>query len=136
MSISDAQLSFDHHLDFFRKLGALTGDEQRDAHCYRQAEHMQALCICDAIRDVHFDAAALSQSIKTPEANFQMRFGIARRTKFIWLSIRGILGFVMPDRTEPLPGDEVEEIARDLNVIYINIRGIPRFIDSPKNRLP
>jgi len=123
MPISDTQLGFDHHLDFFRKLGSLTGDLERDAHCHRQAEYMHALSICDAIRDIHFDAATLSHSVKNPEANFHMRFGIARRAKFIWLSIRGVLGLVMPDRTEPLPHDEVEKIARDLNVIYINIRG-------------
>jgi hypothetical protein len=123
MPISDAQLSFDHHLDFFRKLGALTGDERKDAHCYRQAEHMHALCVSDAIRDVHFDSAALSQNIKSTEANFHMRFGVARRSKFIWLSFRGILGSVMTDRIESPLSDQVEEVARDLNVIYINIRG-------------
>ncbi len=123
MPISDAQLSFDHHLDFFRKLGALTGDNKRDAHCYRQAEHMHALCITDAILDVHFDSATLAQSTNSSEANFQMRFGVARRTKFIWLSFRGVLGLVATDRTDPLPSDQVEEVARDLNVIYINIRG-------------
>jgi hypothetical protein len=123
MPISEEQLGFAHHLDFFRGLGALTGDEKRDAHCYRQAEHMHALCICDAIRDVHFDSAALSQNIKSVEANLQLRFGVARRSKFIWLSFRGILGTVMTDRTEPLLSDQVEEVARDLNVIYINLRG-------------
>ncbi len=53
----------------------------------------------------------------------QLRFGAARRTKFIWLSLRQLLGLIPPDRTEPLPSDDVDEAARDLNVIYINIRG-------------
>jgi hypothetical protein len=124
MPISDAQLNFAHHLDFFRNLGALTGDDLRDAHCYRQAEHMQVLCVTDAILDVHFSSATIAQSIDRSEANFQLRFGAARRTKFIWLSLRNILALVATDRTERLPGDQVEEVARDLSVIYINIRGI------------
>jgi hypothetical protein len=123
MAISDEQLSFNHHLDFFKKLGSLTGDLKRDAHCYRQAEHMHALCISDAIRDIHFESASLSQKIDSPDANFHLRFGIARRSKFIWLSLRGVMGIVATDRTEPLPMDQVEEVARDLNMIYINVRG-------------
>jgi hypothetical protein len=123
MPINDSQLDFDHHLDFFRNLGALTGDRKSDAYCYREAEYMHALCVSDAIRDLYIDSTAFAQSIASPEANFQLRFGIARRSKFIWLSFRGILALVLPNRSEPLARDQVEEIARDLNVIYINIRG-------------
>jgi hypothetical protein len=83
MPISDSQLDFDHHLDFFRNLGSLTGDRKRDAHCYREAEYMHALCVSDAIRDLHIDSATHAQTIGSPEANFQLRFGIARRSKFI-----------------------------------------------------
>jgi hypothetical protein len=123
MPISNEQLSFDRHVEFFKGLGALTGDSKRDAHCYRQAEHMHALCITDAILDIHFQAASLAPNITSTDANFHMRFGVARRSKFIWLSFRGVLGLVPTDRTDPLPGEQVEEVARDLNVIYINIRG-------------
>ena len=42
----------------------------------------------------------------------------------IWLSIRRLLQIVPPDRNEPLPRNEVEYVAQDLNVIYINTRGI------------
>jgi len=71
MPISDEQLSFSHHLEFFRGLGALTGDYKRDAHCYRQAEHMHALCVTDAILDVHFKSATLAQNVISSDANFQ-----------------------------------------------------------------
>src|SRR6185437_2035947 len=94
-----------------------------DAHCYRQAEHMHALCITDAILDVHFQAATLASNIINADANLHMRFGVARRSKFIWLSLRALIGLVATDRTDPLPGEQVEEVARDLNVISINIRG-------------
>lgn len=123
MQVSDEQLSFAHHLEFFRGLGALTGNIKRDAHCYRQAEHMHALCITDAILDVHFQSATLAHNIIGSDANFHMRFGVARRSKFIWLSFRGVLGLVATDRIDPLLGEQVEEVARDLNVIYINVRG-------------
>jgi hypothetical protein len=41
---------------------------------------------------------------------------------------QGIFGrgsTVAPDRKEPLPLDEMAAVSRDLNVIYINIRGLP-----------
>lgn len=123
MPVSDERLNFDGHLEFFRGLGALAGDSKKDAHCSRQAEHMHALCITDAILDIHFQAVALAQNIANSDANLHLRFGVARRSKFIWLSFRGILGLVATDRTDPLAGEQVEEVARDLNVIYINIRG-------------
>ena len=53
-----------------------------------------------------------------------MRFGVGRRAKTLWLSLRGLLKLSPPDRTDPLPHDGVDEVARDLNVIYINIRGL------------
>jgi hypothetical protein len=121
--MDDRNLEFDHHLDFLRRLGALTGDRKGDAYCYRQAEHMHALSVCDAIRDVHIAAAMLSESVRNSEADFHLRFGVARRTKFIWLSLRRVLASIPPARTEPLIGDDLEEVARDLNVIYLNIRG-------------
>lgn len=119
----DEAVEYDRHLDFYRRLGVLTGDEEKDAYWHRQAEYLHALSVCDAIRDAHIDATALSYTVKNAEADFHLRFGVARRTKFIWLSLRSIVGLIPPEREEPLKVDQVEEAARDLNVIYINIRG-------------
>src|ERR1700687_5755736 len=122
MTISDEDLEYDHHLEFYKRLGHLTGDPKEDAHWHREAEYMHFLCVSDAIRDVQEDAVVLSEKVTNPEANLQLRFGVARRTKFIWYSQRNIVDLIR-EREEPLPLESVEEVARDLNVIYINIRG-------------
>jgi hypothetical protein len=124
MSVADEQLSYDYHIGFHKSLGHITGDPERDEHWHREAERLHALSVVDGILDLHLNAAILAQTLGNSAADFQLRFGVSRRTKFIWLSLRGLMSQVGPDRTDPLLVNEVEEAARDLNVIYINIRGV------------
>jgi len=92
MTTTDENLDFSHYLEFYKNLGLLTGDTKRDAELHRKAEYMHSLYICDAVRDMHIDAVGLSQNVKNTEAILQLRFGVARRAKFIWLSLRGRIG--------------------------------------------
>ena len=119
--IVDEQLNIEHHLGFYKHF--LTGEPGRDEHWYQEAQYMHSLAVSDAIRDAHIDASILGQEFTNPDTNVHLRFGVARRTKFIWLSLRGLIGLASPKRIEPMLNDQVEEVARDLNVIYINIRG-------------
>lgn len=121
--ISDEQLDYETHLAFYKNLGGLTGDPERDRYWHQQAEYLHALSVSDAIRDMHIQTVILAQGIGNKEADFQLRFGVARRTKFIWISLKNIIRLIHPEREQPLLQDQVEEAARDLNVIYINIRG-------------
>jgi hypothetical protein len=121
--ISDEQLDYKSHIAFYENIGGLTGDPKRDRYWYQQAEYLHALSVCDAVLDTHIKAVSLAQEIGNTGADFQLRFGVARRAKFIWLSLRNIIRLMHPEREEPLLRDQVEEAARDLNVIYINIRG-------------
>jgi hypothetical protein len=123
MAVGNKELDYDHHLAFYKGLGFLVGHDKQDAYWHRQAEYLHVLSVCDAILDAHFAAITLAQSVISAEAKQQLNFGVGRRSKFIWLSLRNLLGLIHPERTDPLPHDEVEEAARDLNVIYINIRG-------------
>jgi hypothetical protein len=120
--ISDKALGYDHHIAFYKDLGFLADDPEKDAFWHRKAEYMHAVSILDAIRDTHIRATTLAQSAPGAAA-VQLSFGVGRRTKFIWLSLQHLLKLVLPDRTVPLPHDDVEEAARNLNVIYIDIRG-------------
>ncbi len=123
MSISDEELDFEHHIEFYRGLGFLTGNLKTDAHWHHEAECAHTLLVSDAVRDAIFTVVTLAQSVESEEAKTQLNFGVARRTKFIWLSLRRLFGLIAPDRNEPLPSDDVEKAAQDLNAIYINIRG-------------
>jgi hypothetical protein len=123
MTISDEQLNFECHLEFYKRLGHLTGDPKKDAYWHRQAEYIQALCVSDAIRDIPQDALSLSQKIVDGDANLHLRFGVARRARTMWLCLRSLIELIHPEREDPLPLDDLDKVDRDLNVIYINIRG-------------
>jgi hypothetical protein len=121
MDISDEQLAYEYHIQPFRPY--FRGVAQKDAYWHHQAQYMQTIVVCDAVRDVHQTAATISQSFPETNADLHLRFGVARRTKFIWLSLRELFSTIQPNRTEPLSHDKVEIAAKALNEIYINIRG-------------
>jgi hypothetical protein len=124
MAISDDELRFDHHLEMYRRLGHLTGIAEQDTYWHRNAEYMHALCVVQAALDIQTDACLLFPKLRTKTGIANLRFGIGRRTKQIWLGLRTLLDVVHPEHTDPLQHESVEEVSRDLNVIYINIRGM------------
>src|SRR5262249_23058066 len=121
--IPDEKLDYDYHLNFYLNLGLLTGNARNDRPYHEKAQYQHALCVCDAILGVHIEAVAVSEKFSNEEGRFQLRFGVSRRAKAIWVSLRNLLGVVNPEHSEPLLSEQVEEVARDLNVIYIYIRG-------------
>lgn len=123
MAISDDELRFDHHLETYRRLGHLTGNAEKDAYWHRKTEYMHALCVVQAALDIQVEACLLFPKLKNKTAIANLRFGIGRRTKQIWLGLRTLLDVVHPEHTDPLQHESVEEVSRDLNAIYINIRG-------------
>ena len=103
--------------------GLLSGNPARDAWVHRKAEEMQALMVMDAIRDASFGAVVLADGPLERDAVFHLRYGVAHRTKFIWIALRRLLAVAPPERTEPVSLEDVETLASDLNVVYLNIRG-------------
>ena len=123
MNISDEKLDYEHNVAYYARLGLLTGDPEKDAQWYCEAKETHAQIVSYAIREVYIDAVALGTTVNSAEAHIQLNYGVGRRTKFIWLSLQQLLRLIPPNRNEPLPNVDVDEVARDLNVIYINIRG-------------
>ena len=123
MIIRDEELEYEHNLARYSNLDLLTGDPERDAPWICEAKKNHAQTVSYAIRGVYTDAAVLGQRVDSAESKLQLKFGVARRTKFIWLSLQHLLGLIPPNRNEPLPNVDVDEVERDLNVIYVNIRG-------------
>lgn len=121
--VSVEELDFDLHLSDLKKNKLLTGDPKIDAPRHRNAEYLHSLSVWDALRDVHLSAVSMGPLLKPVGASTYMVQGIARRSKFIWLSLRTLLDLVDPKRDQPLAHDDVETVAQNLNSIYINIRG-------------
>jgi hypothetical protein len=70
------------------------------------------------------DLIRLSAEIRPQNAQKHLNSGAGRRAKAIWHSMGTLLRTIEPNRTSPLSRDQVEDASRDLNVIYINIRGL------------
>jgi hypothetical protein len=77
------------------------------------------------LRDAQTDAIRIAGLVKNPKASHFLLFGAARRLRMMWYCYRNVVVYTAPpDRAEPLAGDEFDDLTRDLNVIYINIRGV------------
>jgi len=117
-------MEYGKHIGFFENMGLLTGDGKRDAYFYNQAQEMHCLSVMQAIGDLQTDILILGQKIGLEEAYHQLVFGAARRSKILWTAFRQLYRLISPDRTSPLPLDDVFEAARALNDIYIHLRGM------------
>lgn len=124
MTISNEELEYEYHVAFYRNLGLLTGNARGDAHMLRSAEQMHALSVMDAALDTFTSATSLSFSTADTEATTYLRYGVGRRAKFIWLSLRELVSKIPPDRTEPLSQEHVDVAANALNTVYLNLRGL------------
>lgn len=121
MGRTGTRLEYSHYSGIFSP--HLSGDASRDGLWHRKAERLHALGVNDALVEVMTHAIQAAQAYEGSDAAHQLTQGFGRRLKFIWLSIRSLLSVCPPDRTKPMASDDVETTARDLNVIYINIRG-------------
>jgi hypothetical protein len=123
MAVPDEHLSFDHHIAFAERSGLLTGDDKSDLFYYRNAEDMHTLSVTQAVNDLQFSAVQLLPKLLDPDAQLDVRFGLARRLKFIWIALRSLYAGIHPEHTDPINYDTAHAAGRDLNVIYINLRG-------------
>jgi hypothetical protein len=114
-------VTFDSHMAMYRQF--LRDDPARDAYWYRKAEYLHLLVVRDAINHVMPDAVRLAERVRETEAFEYFNLGVARRAKFIWLSLNQLLDLIPPDREKPLSTDETFDVALCLNVIYVNTRG-------------
>lgn len=121
--VPDQDLSFETHFEPYRRNGYLTGHAERDAYWYYQAQEIHSLRVLDAARDTQSEILIVGQRLQMGPAYHHIVFGAARRSRMIWGAFRELYRHIGPDRTEPLPHDEVFEAARALNDIYIHSRG-------------
>lgn len=87
-------------------------------------KHQHALIIWNAAQNIFLKSAQLVSGISNNTAKYYIRFGVTRRLEMIWYAYRNLVTNVTPDRSEPLGIDESRQLMIDLNVIYVNIRGV------------
>jgi hypothetical protein len=94
-----------------------------DDDVVRDAAQNHGLFLMDVLRDTLLRAIELSGELNNKQAGYFIRFGAARRLQMIWFAFRDVIFTVPADRDRPLKTGEARRLTRDLNTVYINIRG-------------
>jgi len=68
-------------------------------------------------------AVTTAYQLTNSKAQQYMMYGVGRRLRMLLISYCNIFNTIAPDRTEPLPLDDMAMISGDLKMVYINIRG-------------
>jgi hypothetical protein len=66
----------------------------------------------------------LAADLKADDAIYYMRYGAGRRLLMMWRAYRTITLTVPPERDKPLSDEEQTTLSRDINVIYMHLRGV------------
>jgi hypothetical protein len=117
-------LYYADHLNAHCRLYGIPTANLLPEHLVTSVKKIHSLVVQDALLDVFFQAASLSGRIREPDAHYFMRFGVTRRLGMVWHAYRNITAIAYVERRNPLEGEEARKVTRDLNVIYLNIRGI------------
>lgn len=116
-------LEFEDHLRNY-ELFIRGVNSENDRYFTAKAQKMHALVVSDALRDVFLASVSVSAELSSNEAVFFLQFGVARRLRMMWDAYRWIIFNISPNRKQPLSQELVNGATRDLNILYINIRGI------------
>lgn len=100
------------------------GSSEIRKHVHKEAEHSHALVVVNALMHLALDMIVLSDSLKTEDATYYMRYGAGRRLLMMWRSYRTITSIAPPGRKEPLSDEEGTALSGDINVIYMHLRGV------------
>jgi hypothetical protein len=90
----------------------------------KQAQKSHALAVFNPLRDWIGKSIQIAEQLSNQHAAYYMRFGAGRRLRMIFYAYREIVFTAHPDRDSPLSADEQRELSRDVNVLYMNIRGV------------
>jgi hypothetical protein len=116
-------LDLEFHADRHRDLLTAGNEETKAAARVRVMEDHENAVRSELMKFTE-EALAVAEKLMSGKAQQYMRYGVGRRLRMTDVSYREIFDTIAPDRTEPLPRNEMAAVSRDLNVIYVNIRGV------------
>lgn len=117
------ELDYDFHLQRY----AGQYDENDPAACEEYAKKALTRHIAyvgAAVRDAQYLAVITAQGLQEKAAVYQLRYGVGRRWGLLWSAYENINAIVPVGRKDPFSADEVKQVSRDLNTVYINIVGV------------
>jgi hypothetical protein len=113
-------LDFDYHLNRYKQ--ALANEETKAGGMICALTDYQ-MSVRSGLSKFTGQALATANKLKNKKAQQYLTYGVGRRLRMMLVSYCGIFDTIAPDRKEPLPLNDMAAVSRDLNIIYINIRG-------------
>ena len=115
-------------IEFHRRIFAVyQPDSHPDERVYfeNQALEGQALTVSDAlIEEFYKTSSILPQSLKSEQARIYLAHGVGRRLNTMLYSFQSITHIAHVGRSQPLSHEEQQVLSRDLNLVYMNVRGV------------
>lgn len=116
-------LNYEYYMQYYRNLFSSSSDETME-YAQQEAQHLHSLAVCDALRDLFIEMVNLSYRLRRANAGFYMRYGAGRRLNMMWWAYREIIFTAPPGRMRPLNHQEQQILSREINLIYMNLRGV------------
>jgi hypothetical protein len=110
------------HLNLHKDLLASPNKETRAGAKNRALDDHQ-LAVRQELSHFTEQVLVTAAELTNGKAQQYLRYGVGRRLRMILVAYCGVFDTIGPDRKEPLPLNEMAAVSRDLNIIYINIRG-------------
>lgn len=121
-------LDYEYHLQNYKRMYGIESDAGKNSQhlpfVQKQAMIDHALSVFNPLRDWFVNAVTLAQRLRNSDAKYYMQYGAGRRLSMIFYGYMRISQIVHPERESPLSHDEHQELSVDINVIYMNLRGI------------
>lgn len=95
-----------------------------DDNVIKNAHELHALQVKQAALDAITSSVQLSYSLKMERAKQFILYGVTRRLEMIWHAFHDLFSMAYPTRESPLSHDESVQLMADVNLIYLNIRGV------------
>ncbi len=123
-------LDYEKHIEDYKKLIGYyarkpyidNSETLRDAE--EHAKHHHALCVFNPLRDWSQKTILITQNLSNDNAKYYMLYGAGRRLNMIFYAYQEITHVAYDKRTEPLSHDEQLILSREINIIYMHLRGV------------
>ena len=122
-------LDYETHLEEYKNLfGYYVCDEEKSKRTILnqaelKAQYIHSLEVFNPLRDWFVKCVTIAPELKNDEARYFLQHGAGRRFSMLFYAYQTLTHVVHPEREEPLSHEEQMELSRDVNIIYMNIRG-------------
>lgn len=115
-------LDYKPYVERYRQLLGVD-TEEAISRADKMAQRDHSLAVFERLQDAAISVIDLSQSLEREQSQYYLRYGAGRRLLMMWRAYRSAVLTAHPERTEPLSEDEQTVMSREINVIYMHLRG-------------